>query len=145
MRCRVLRAQVGFDFDDSADEELAALLPHKNFAEQIRPNQAGVAVVEGAREKLEVHPAVVARGHSPRSCEVRFMGALRRPPPHNLNEADPMFYAAPFCASFNQFSTSSACPSGFTFLKICLILPSGPMMNVVRATPITFLPYMFFS
>src|SRR5437868_11498295 len=33
--------------------------------------------------------------------------------------------------------SSSACPSAFTFVKICLIFPSGPMMNVVRAIPIT--------
>jgi hypothetical protein len=58
---------------------------------------------------------------------------------------DSGFYAAPFVASFKYVSTSSAWPSGFTFSKMCLILPSGPMMNVVRATPITFFPYMFFS
>ena len=50
-------------------------------------------------------------------------------------------YAAPFKYS----STCSACPSGFTLLNTCLIFPSGPMMKVVRAMPITFLPYMFFS
>jgi hypothetical protein len=56
----------------------------------------------------------------------------------------PAAYAALF-ADFRYSSTSSAWPSGFTFSKICSILPSGPITNVVRATPITFLPYMFFS
>ena len=42
-------------------------------------------------------------------------------------------------------STSSAWPSGFTFENTLAILPSFPMMNVVRATPMYFFPYMLFS
>ena len=41
--------------------------------------------------------------------------------------------------------TSSAWPSAFTLWKTWAILPSGPMMKVVRSMPITFLPYIFFS
>jgi len=37
------------------------------------------------------------------------------------------------------------CPSTLTFAKILWIIPSLPMMKVVRSIPITFLPYMFFS
>ena len=53
--------------------------------------------------------------------------------------------AAPLVTLFRYDSTSSEWPSGFTLWKMCLILPSGPIMKVVRTTPITFFPYMFFS
>src|ERR1700745_4392239 len=46
---------------------------------------------------------------------------------------------------FKYSRTSSEWPSGLTLWKTCLILPSGPMTNVVRTTPITFFPYIFFS
>ena len=49
-----------------------------------------------------------------------------------------------FTTDFKYSRTSSAWPSALTLLKICTILPSGPMMKVVRATPVTFLPYIFF-
>ena len=48
-------------------------------------------------------------------------------------------------AAFTHASTSSACPAGVTGENTCTILPSGPMRNVLRTIPITFLPYMFFS
>ena len=54
-------------------------------------------------------------------------------------------YFCPFFHSFINPSTSSACPSGFTFSKTCSSVWSGPIKNVVRAIPHTFLPYMFFS
>src|SRR5687767_2617612 len=47
--------------------------------------------------------------------------------------------------SFSAASTSWSCPSGFTRSNTRAIFPSGPMMNVVRATPMYFLPYMLFS
>jgi hypothetical protein len=61
--------------------------------------------------------------------------------PCGLLSAQDLFLAD----SFRYARTSSAWMLGFTFSKMCWILPSGPMMNVVRAMPITFLPYMFFS
>src|SRR5271157_1483054 len=66
-----------------------------------------------------------------------YWGLLKQPDNQNPTNHYPLFFT---CAS-----TSSAWPSGFTFSKICTILPSGPMRKVVRAIPITFLPYMFFS
>ena len=53
--------------------------------------------------------------------------------------------AAPLATLFRYDNTSSEWPSGFTLWKMCLILPSAPIMKVVRTTPITFFPYMFFS
>src|SRR5262249_12818699 len=117
---------------DSAGVRVTLLTPCEHLSETNRADQARVAVVEGTGEDLQSH-RLVWRGHS---CRADVNYQFRQ---------DRGTYAAPLCASFSQFSTSSACPSGFTFLKMCLILPSGPMMNVVRATPITFLPYMFFS
>ena len=39
------------------------------------------------------------------------------------------------CGAFNSASTSSACFFVSTFFQIFLIRPSGPIQNVVRATP----------
>ena len=46
----IIRAKVSLDFDNAADYELTALLPNENFAQQIRTNQARVAIIEGAGE-----------------------------------------------------------------------------------------------
>src|SRR6478672_1617477 len=141
MRCKIIGAEIGFDFDDAPRKQPAPLPTHQNFAQQVRPNEAWVSVIEGAGEGTQFHQTVWC-GHScPRKPS---NSTLFGPRPPDRSQAVAS-YAAPFCASFNHSSTSSACPSGFTFSKICLILPSGPIMNVVRATPITFLPYMFFS
>ena len=46
----IIRAKVSLDFDNAADYELTALLPNENFAQQIRTDQARVAIVKGAGE-----------------------------------------------------------------------------------------------
>src|SRR5687767_14227051 len=56
--------------------------------------------------------------------------------PSTLN---PELYS-PF--SLSQSKTSRSCPSGFTFSMTCAILPVLSMTNVVRCTPLYFLPYM---
>lgn len=61
-------------------------------------------------------------------------------PPREMWGTEPNHFMALTCAR-----TSSAWPSGLTLLKMWAILPSGPMRNVVRSMPMTFLPYMFFS
>ena len=48
MRSGIVGAEISFDFDDAPAEQLVPLPPHEEFAEQIRPDQARVAVVEGA-------------------------------------------------------------------------------------------------
>ena len=42
-------AEISLDFNDASGEQLAPLLPHKKFPQQIRPDQARVAIIEGAR------------------------------------------------------------------------------------------------
>lgn len=50
VRGGIADARIGFDFDDTRSEKFAALAADENFPEQIRSDEAGVAVVEGARE-----------------------------------------------------------------------------------------------
>ena len=120
---------------------------------------AGTGVAAATGKEEAVVPAETALTFTTRGSngevELREALALRRPMvaeslsadagPAARAERETDSYAAPFTALFKYASTSSAWPSGFTLWKMCLILPSGPMMNVVRTTPMTFFPYMFFS
>src|ERR1035438_4459539 len=64
--------------------------------------------------------------------------------PHPFSTPHPTGSRSRSYTHYRAANTSSAWPSGFTLLKIFAILPFS-MTNVVRATPITVLPYMFFS
>src|SRR3989338_9347406 len=50
-----------------------------------------------------------------------------------------------YCNSINFFFTSSVCPVTLTFSQTKAIFPEGSIRNVVRLTPIYFLPYILFS
>ena len=50
MRGGIVGAQIGFNFHDASGEHLAPLPPHENLAEEIRSDQARVAIVEGTSE-----------------------------------------------------------------------------------------------
>ena len=49
----IIGAEISLDFNDASGEEFAALSADKNIAQQIRSNQARVAVVERARENVQ--------------------------------------------------------------------------------------------
>src|SRR5262249_11038735 len=121
---RIAIAEIGLHLNDPAHNLLLANFANQEFSKQIARNPPRITVIEGSRQDVD-------------SNHASFLPACKLP----RFRHGAQFHAA----SFRYSSTSSACPSGFTLWKTCWILPSGPMMNVVRATPITFLPYMFFS
>ena len=44
-------AKVGFDFDDAARQQLPALAPDEQLAQQVAGHHAGIAIVEGGRQR----------------------------------------------------------------------------------------------
>ena len=53
----IIRSEVGFNFNDASSEQLTTLAADENLAEQVRSDEARVAVVEGAGK--DVHGRVV--------------------------------------------------------------------------------------
>ncbi len=69
----------------------------------------------------------------------RSFGRLRRPGER------PEGKGAGYRERYSEASTSSMCPSTFTFGQMRSTLPSLPMSTVVRRVPVIFLPYITFS
>jgi len=46
----IVRTEIGFDLDDAASEEFAAVAADKDFTQQTSADEAGIAVVKGAWE-----------------------------------------------------------------------------------------------
>jgi hypothetical protein len=48
---RIIGAEIGFDFNDSPSEEFAALSAHEDFAQQVRADEARIAIIERSGER----------------------------------------------------------------------------------------------
>ncbi len=52
--CGVVFSEVGFDFDDAGGERIASAIADEDFAEEFAGHAAGIAVVEGAVQGMDV-------------------------------------------------------------------------------------------
>ncbi len=123
------------------------VVPRQHLQQQ-RSSSIVWSIVKRQRHIAWIVPATRVR---PNNCEVGHMEAYKRPPAANPTAAPatappttPGTYFFP--ASFSSANTSSACPAGVTFSNTCSsFCPSplsGPIRYVVRATPVTGLPYI---
>src|ERR1700734_1275377 len=134
----VMRPEIGFHFDDPAGKDSLVGAVNEQFAQEARSNALRGSFEERAGDqsawKLRTRCIHITPLQPRESALVASSDLLQLP-------------ALP-CVLFHSLmiaSTSSAWPSGLTSGKICSSVRSGPIKNVVRAIPITFLPYMFFS
>ena len=133
IRSCVMGTEVGFSFHDAACDDTAWCLVDEKLAEEARGDEVRRGLKEATGKKAAKGPVRHGSPLPPFSPETR--GTRIR-------------FALHLCVLFHSFSresTSSAWPSGVTLGKMWMSVRSGPMRNVVRSMPHTFLPYMFFS
>jgi len=118
IRLIIVRSQISLDFDNPSCQHAVLVLMYEQFPEKARRH-----FFWGIFKK---------RSRKQSTRQILAFWQFGR-------------YLCDFFHSFNRVRTSSACPSGVTLGKICSSVWSGPIRNVVRSMPHTFLPYMFFS
>ncbi len=118
----VVRAKISLGLHNPSGQQPSSRIARQHLAQQPRRHMLRRRFEEAARQQ----PA-------------------KRVPHVSISRPGSHGYLCPFFHSFSSASTSSAWPSGVTLGKMCSRVWSGPITNVVRSMPQTFLPYMFFS